>query len=441
MRRTGPILLLLVAVALAGCLGGESGPVDAPDDASSGDDPASTAGNGTDPGDDATDEAGGTDHVHDLWKDRSTIDLVDGQVNLSAARADPTGDDPVAERVEPDSCDPDVTVSRCLGRATVRPPAADDDSRPNVVAPGTGTIRADVSWEAEAITGVEVAFVAGDGTEQTVGTLDEPGTVSLPASDVRENWTHFPLHWTDDGHAVRSSWVFVVTAAGAADAPDAAPQVAHGTVQLDVDAERAPGPLPDEPPHPDWYAGNATYLVGQREDETSREIEVWQTGTATLHVRIFPEFPVPPGTSAVLAAAKITDRTAGPDGTPLAPNVTVRYSLLAGEESGTADVVERTDERIVFRIPVQPRMTDSLYACTGAHSSWRFAAETAHGTAPAQDPVVGEPVGAHVFDGRVNVTVAATERLDVGWDDLEPVRPEVPGCKLVQDVFRRARPG
>lgn len=435
MPRTSLVACLLLAVALAGCLSGGSAPADDADNVSSGDDPLPD--NGTDV--DGTDPAARS-HVHDLWHGRSTIDLIDRPVNVSAARADATGDGPVEERVGPETCRPDSAVSRCLGRATVRPPTSDDPMRPTVVAPGTGTLRASVDWDADAITGVELAFVASDGSRREIGTLDEPGTVSVAAGDIVPNWTHFPLHWTDDGHATRSSWIFVVTAAPTDAVPGGWPAVAQGTVHLDVDAERAPGPLPEEPPHPDWYETTGTYLVGQAEAGTDREVEAWWVGASTLRVRVFPSFPVPPGTAALLVAARVDGGSPGPDVDALAADVTVRYSLHGGEQEGVAEVVDRTGDRIVFHIPVEDRMTDSLYACHGAQSSWRFVAETSHATAPADDPVLGEPVGAHAFQGGVNVTVAATERVDAGWDDLDPTQPEVPGCKAVRRVFDQPRP-
>lgn len=426
--RAAALALVLVVPSAAGCLAGSGTPQ------------ANATSNGSPKA--GPDQAVGApgpddgDHVHDLWKGRRTVQVFDDDVEVRAWRADAAGNGTLADRVGPRYCDGDAVLSSCIGRATFRPPASTDGDRPNVVPPGTGTVRAEVSWEDASITGVRLRAVVQNGLEVDVGTLTEPGTVEVAAPDIADNWTHFPVHWTDDGHARRSSWIFVLTAAGNGTAP-LSPAVADGTVHVTVRADRAPGPLPIEPPHPDWWNGTETYQIAQAQQGTSGEVQVWWASFNGVWIHVHPSLPVPPGTEAIHVRVRLDD-TGPTQGQGIGEaDVRVLYALHGWQTTGFAEVVGRDNGTVLYRIPVQDRMTDSVYACDGSQSSWSFRAETTPRTAPADDPVLGEPVGAHAFEGRVNVTVAATRDPGASWDDLDPAVPgEIDGCDRVRSAYR-----
>lgn len=428
--RAGPIvvILFLALPALAGCLA----------DPTSGTGPTEPAGS-SDQANASLDGRTATGHVHDLWNGRTSVTLIDREVQIEPVVLEPTSGEPLARSVRGNWCGGPAILSHCIGRAILQPPAPEEGQDPTVVPPGTGTVRADVSWSDPTVTGIRLLFVAADDIERELGTVTEPGTMRVDASDVNASWRYLPLRWTDDGHAPRSSWLFVLQAYGNRSSRFE-PDIATGTFNVTIRAERAPGPLPLEPPHPDWYAGGSTYRIAQAERSTSEVQAGWiSTGDGYLYVE--PAHPVPPGTDAVYLAVRVDDDSPMSGTEPLSPRFEVTYALDGWERWGQAERIGRSDGAVVYRIPVEETMTDSLYTCPDQGSGWDFWVRTMPNTVDQRDPVLGSPIGAHHFDGSFNVTVAATERIDASWGELEPVEPEAPGCEVVRQVHGQARPG
>lgn len=429
-------LLVVVAVGLAGCIGGQ-----APGNVSDG-------GDGADAGNDSTTvgEAGAasTQHVHDLWKGRRRITLLDRDVQINATRADASGSGPMTRSVGVNDCyDGSIEFGAwCLGRTVVDVPPSTDPAEPRVVAPGTWAVSVSASWSEPTITGVDVAAVTANDETVRMGDIETSGgTERFNATRFGDNRSFIPLLATDDGHATDSKWSFVLTASG--DLGDLG-AVADGTVHVTAEAHRMEGDLPAEPPHPDWYAGTDTYFVGYGSETANNAYRVAYIGTEWVEIDLTPTNPIPPGTREVVVAVEITDDSPTADRDRTAPEVELTYEHEAGYD-WSADEVEVEPETVedghrIYRIPVTQTMTDSLYTCAGRNSTWSLNLQVEPQTLVEDEPLLGTDVhGAMHFAGRVEMTAHATTTIGADPADLEPADPEdVDGCGLVHDRYEGA---
>lgn len=422
------IAVALVSLALAGCLGVPAPGAPAEDATSD----ASEAATGN-----ATTVASPAQqlHVHDLWRGRDNITLFDDSVQVNATTTDTTGSEPLAGNVGPNTCSgSDLGIGAwCLGRVTFKPPRSADASQPKVVAPGTWALRATASWSDQTITGVAFEADAANGDDLYLGDVETSGgSVKVNATRFGENRTYLPLVVSDDGHATVSQWSFTLTASGDFGSFLA---VADGSVDVTVEAIRMDGDLPEEPPHPDWYGDTETYHVGFEETVARNAYRVTYMGTDWVSIHMEPENPIPPGTNEVLAEVNITNDSPTKDG-PAEPEVAAYYSTDGnywGEQHELEPEIEE-DGRRLYRIPVDGRMTDSLYTCQGRNSTWSFDVYV-QPQSLAGEPVLGTDVrGAMHFSGRVGLTVTATEKTGAEPADLVPANPKaVDGCGAVHD--------
>lgn len=442
------VTVTLVGVSLAGCLGA-SAPNDTPD----GDDPsgAGTSNRTLGGGNPGATSQGPRPHTHDFWKGRETIPVVDREVSIQAANTDTDGDGPLVERVGPNSCSGGTIdiAAWCLGRRRFVPEPWGDDL-PKAVAPGTSHMTATATWSDETITGVELSAIAPDGREVHFGEVeDSGGTVRLLAEDVREPdpWGFddepgevnlsmmYPLAVVDDGHADQSAWTFVMTATDGAFGSSLA-SVAHGSVHWKIEAHRANGSLPLEPPHPDWYANTDSYHVGFGEDSADNAFEVTYMSTDYGYVRIRPQNPVPPGTDEIVIRVKLTNDSPLGDQEQTSPRVRVFNSTDPSPFSGSGEEISpasQDGEVYIYRLKPRDRDLDSTYACTGEDSVWSFRAYVEPQPVVEDEPVLGADVpGVMHWSGKIEMSVATSNTPDVAWDDLEPSNAErVPGCDLV----------
>lgn len=238
---------LLVAVPLAGCIGGSStsnAPADTGVDAGDGPD-ANT--NGSLPADKRP-------HVHDRWYDPSgsptdVIDLVDREVTVEAV----TTDDPnlINECQQPPvNSDPLV----CAGQATFAPAETADGTK--IVPPGTAKVQITLDFDASDFSNVRFYYQhrMSNGQWQKLGTFEAGQTITIAP---------VPVQISDDGHAHVSQWRFHVEPQGNPYTSDEYAWYGEGPIDIQITAHRVDGELPIEPPHPDFYESTPTYRIGQ----------------------------------------------------------------------------------------------------------------------------------------------------------------------------------
>lgn len=255
----GPVVavaLFLVALPLAGCVGGSGGP-----GSSSNGGPLPTGQNGDgatpDGNETAADDTGA--HTHDRWwsgknqlpnegEPVEKIVLVDGTYTIdSFNETNPQG--PI------NYCRKGGT-SICWGKVYVQP--MDSGQGTKVVPPGTGNITVEISYNQDNYRGIKAFYTNRFYKSQSGRSPWQP-----VASDLMQDGdkaTISALNWrtADDGHAHTSSWEFLFEVRGnPAPGPVAYSFTDHNGLQIDVKivAHQDPSvpPLPLEPPHPDFY--------------------------------------------------------------------------------------------------------------------------------------------------------------------------------------------
>lgn len=418
MRST--VVVLLVCAALAGCLTGDAPSDPAPE-------PAEAAGNGS--GNATSLNASGAGpgaHVHDFWGGRTELPLMEDAVAIRAVDVRPN--ETSAEALQIHECQRGEPV--CVGQVTfgLPEPASDDDVR--IVPPGTERVEVTVEWSDPTITGVNVSYqTAARQFFRSAGSAESGETVVVAHPEM----DRLPLRWTDDGHASVSRWMFRLTAEGG-DAPVA---VANGTVDVTVQAFRMDGPLPKEPPHPDWYNATSTYDLVQFNESVSNSVQVGPFRTGRTSWTLHPENPVPPGTSFVYATVEVDNESPLQDVAP--QEARLLYQIGWAGDWREAETAEAEDGEFVFRVPVSPRMADSTYSC--GSSVWRFRLEVSPEDLPVDGPD-GEPLdGVSHFQGDVSASLVATERTDAGPSELAPSDAEaVEGCKRVRQFRQGVTP-
>lgn len=456
-------MVALLAAALAGCI---AAPGSSPDD-------AANVSNGTEeaptrsaelPTSGSAGDVGA--HVHDGWKGRDEIVIVDRTVTINATRTEPGGSGPIAQRVGINDCDGDDfdLEAWCLGRQRFAPAATPSDAEPRIVAPGTWKISATASWDSETITGLRLYAISADGVRFCMGDLQRSGdTVDLTAKDVGDHNTYcwnggpddeeqnrsmmFPLEHVDDGHARQSAWKFVVTASGGPFGSSFA-AIAEGEVDWTIVAKRANASLPLEPPHPDWYADASSYHVAYGEESGANEYGASTGGGVVFdrgfafggeYMYLYPRNPIPPGTQEILVRVNLTNDSPFADREEMAPETRLHYRTEETWDAPRTEVttVDGDGSTRVYRIAVPEGLTDSVYDCAGDDSRWRFQLWLQSRPLTREDQVTGyESPGAMHWAGKIEVTVAATERVGAGFDSLDRRSPRiVPGCQDVDPYW------
>lgn len=404
-------VLLTLAVALAGCVGGGGSASDG--DGTTTDDEEQTTNGNTTTGD-GDDRA----HVHDRWDGAETMSVIGGQtVTLS-----------VVDPEETDGTDSCVNSgdSACFGGEEVPPDG--------IVAPGTGWVNVTVEFPEDEFDRIEVlyqdAFTSRWSTAGQVGSSG--GTASVQIQDVRQ---------TDDGHAEVSRWRFAVQARGN---PNGLPyegpaSPSGGDVTVTAEAIRASGPLPLEPPHPDYFVNTTVHRVSYIEGSVQQMVQVgpavveqgngedlpaspfaegilWRSNPGlTGHRATSPpaerdrlDHPhdvalVPPSSSQLIALINVQGETTA--GAEICLYGAYEPGQLLGDQLGCLDYSGGEDEVTIER-GLDATETDTPYTDhTGGNSSrWTFWLEVSAQSAGGQD-TVGD------FGGSVQVALFATEDL------------------------------
>lgn len=250
------VVLLLVAVPLAGCVGGSDGAGSSSDDGPLPDgqtDGEGPAGNGTGPG---AGDAGA--HTHDRWRSGpdqlqgdpvEKITLVDGTYTIDAFNE--------SNPEKPDNgCRMSGGDALCYGKKIVQP--MDSGEGTKVVPPGTGNITVKVSYDQGSYEGI-AAFYTNRFYKSQSGRTPWQNVAEEPMQDGDEARIS-ALSWrtADDGHAHTSQWEFLFEVRGnPVPGPLAYSFTDHDGLDVDIKivAHQDPNvpPLPLEPPHPKFY--------------------------------------------------------------------------------------------------------------------------------------------------------------------------------------------
>lgn len=253
-------IAVLVAVPLAGCVGGPAGSSSGPEapDGGSGPEGNTTPGGGEDG------ETGLRAHVHDRWDGQETRTLVDQTVQVEAV----TQEEPLLLR----QCKFSFR-NVCLGSATFAPESRGGTGA--IVPPGTDYLDVTVDFDTGDFGGLRFFWRDRIGSEGCqphwhCRAMGSPTTFEINITDERQ---------TDDGHASVSAWQFALDAyrAPVVDQPEERTLLNYGEGQVDVEivAHRTEGELPLEPPHPEFWTNTSTYRVGYLEGSTD---QMAQTG-------------------------------------------------------------------------------------------------------------------------------------------------------------------
>lgn len=409
------VVLLTIAVGLAGCVGGSGGASDSDDAAGTDGDEANTDTDGDATASDGDDRA----HVHDRWDGASRMAVIDSEtVTLS-----------VVDRSEPDGIDGCVQgdgQSPCFGGEEVPPDG--------IVAPGTGWVNVTVEYPEDEFESIEVLYEdALSSGWSTAGQVASGGTASIKIQDVRQ---------TDDGHAQVSRWKFAVQASG--NPNDAAPYEGPasprgGDVTVSAEAIRGPGDLPLEPAHPEYFVNTTVHRVSYIEGDVQQMVQagsvvveqgngqtqpvspfadgiLWRSNPGlTGHRATQPpndrdvlDHPydaplVPPSTSQLVALVKVSgDTTAGAE---ICLYGAFQPDHLLGDEMGCLDYSGGDTEETLEK-GLETTQTDTPYTNhTGGNASrWTFWLEVSAQGAGGQN-------GVGDFSGTVQVAIFATEEL------------------------------
>lgn len=253
-------VLLLVALPLAGCLG------------------LSEPGNTTSVGPEGDPDL--RPHAHDRWFDPegTPIDrypVVDRAVEVVAT--DPEDDEqlPVVNNCSPPDAGPN-SLEVCMGQAEFTPGTwPDGDHR--IVPPGTSHLEVTLTFSAEEFDQLRMYYRdAQDPTRWKTLTNASNGGPFEAGGDTRQ--LTVSILQADDGHAQVSMWTFLIMARGSpTPVPPGLLSYGEGTVDVDITAVRAPGPLPLEPAHPQWWDRDTpptgVYHIGQMEGDAQGYVQ------------------------------------------------------------------------------------------------------------------------------------------------------------------------
>lgn len=293
-RRPGGVLwlsvLVLLALPLAGCLGGLGGGGGPGGPTTTA--PGAGGGNGTPAGGQAPPGVDPTDlrpHVHDRWHNPATgealteIVLVEGTFTIEAYNAsDPTTQNPgeVLNSCDAGGPDPMAPTRMCFGQTHFRPGTwSNGDNK--VVPPATARMETTVTFDAADFGGMKLYYQDRDPDDTAAkGSWEDMTNESLggplaPGGDTRE----LPVgeRESDDGHATVSAWEFRLEAHGNPHGTGN-PSYGSGEVQVRIVVHRAEGPLPLEPAHPLFWGADDpptdSYLIGHLVSGTDGFVQV-----------------------------------------------------------------------------------------------------------------------------------------------------------------------
>lgn len=386
------IAVLLLSLAIAGCLGSGGGPESptssSPDDATS----ADASGN-------VSAAPAETEHVHDRWDGETEKVLLD-ETYTTRTRTDVDPDQPLVDLASELTFGPDEVPFR-LSEGTIVPP-------------GTDKVVVEASWPEEQAPQAErqasLAYRTADRRQEQ--TTERTGT---PA-----NWTiDTSVEDADGGHAKFSVWTFRIelrtVPAGGMLGP--APSTEGGLdVDVKVTAHRVNGSLPKEPAHPEWY-GNASKvdIYNNTGSAEAAGAWYWQVGPdgsffpAGEYVNGSEHRIVPPGTK--LLVAEINWSNASP--TAAAGGVEPYLQWNNGQPFDWTkwEADESGDGYRRYLLEVEPGMTDGLYPGT---SRWRFRYSLSGQDPGVDEPVTGtDPRAPHHFDGSWSFSIDAYDQTDI----------------------------
>lgn len=244
---------VLISVSLSGCLGSGGNP------APTGDDRLSEDGN--DSIDDMTNNStvkvtnrtefdpDSTVHVHDLWKGRKKVEIVDESVTLDWP-----------QWVE--DCPSRVSCTDTPAFVVDVPVDAED---PRYVYPGTGSLEAILTWDSQGFDD------AASGLAPMVCVTNRAYLPNCQTDDLSTNTTHVygtsgetwtiddpdvvNRHTMDPPHTLKSNWRFAVYPcnSGEGNGDCYPPNVGMTSFTLEVTIQRGERDLPRDPPHFAFY--------------------------------------------------------------------------------------------------------------------------------------------------------------------------------------------
>lgn len=372
-RALGGILLL--APLLAGCLG-----LTPPDNLSSNDGPLVV-----DPEADPI-HPGGLPHVHDRWAGASVKVLLDDTVRMKDPM-DPTEHSNLWDFINCASfCNVEVDVSLSEG---------------SIVPPGAERVTVEAMWNHSTVrfgeTNLLLSYQAANQTElRPLDWQDGPAAWSINTS----------VEMSDEGHAQYSLWRFRLTAC------ECLSLLGEGwefPIDIKITAHRRAGPLPIEPPHPDWWANGTERPVwsdegtvarfGYGESYASTDGGIAFGGSYMNTVNREDHSAVPPGTHLMSAWFNWTNDAAGSEVLEPVPwlawdNTDWDFHLWQPSE-----VHEGSHEYV---LPVTDRMVDGMY---GEQSRWRFRYGFWGDDQSTEDPAFGGPADPYTVDGEWSVVI------------------------------------
>jgi hypothetical protein len=285
-------------------------------------------------------------HLHDHWGDKAELSLFDMDLDYGKAGFAQYG--AVGDALS-------RTYSANQGTFLFFSIPDRDDGQPPIVLPGTKEIRFTVSWDPADVDvdRFEVGHHSGDvkwGSE--LGENGVPFVIAVDEDDA------------DNGHQVFSLWQFRIR-------PQArtVPMTILGPIH--VQATLVKGELPVDPPHEDFWAGNATYLARSWDSTipgisnccTDAHVTVKPDakrlippGTSSLSIRMGYAFTQAPGTAADLEWELLAKPANLPPGVGLD-----QYRVLQPASEATS--------LKVYDVPVDGSETDAFYQ---VNSNWIF---------------------------------------------------------------------
>lgn len=328
MRKTTIALIaatMMVAVPLAGCIGGSSGGNPASGPSGTKDEIENATGNRTE-----GEGAGNVSHVHPRWDNPETpayddldkIAVIDTTITL-----DPTSQS--CPRTSSGGGGQGGSGGRvCLGGVVITDLGNWPNGDPHIIPPGTEKVTVQLNWSSGAdIAGLNVFYRDA---------LDRPGTWSgaMPDSPVTESGGTASVvignktAMADNGHAQQSAWQFSVEAygnpSGQSETYDRV-RYADGKVKVRVVAHRVNGSLPLEPPHPDYWAETSTYQLGHLTGSAGQTIVA---GPFTVDQGSSNPQTNRPGLKWINNPGKVGYRFSGPRPDKI-PNLDVRHPMQA----------------------------------------------------------------------------------------------------------------
>lgn len=288
-------------------------------------------------------------HLHDYWGDNTELELFSMDLDFGKAgfpQYGAAGD--LLSR----------TYSASQGTYLPFSIPERDDGGPPIVLPGTKEIRFTVSWDTGDVSVDRFQLAYHPGDQRFRDLLAENGaafTIEVEPEDA------------DNGHQSFSLWQFRIRA----QPRQAPPNTIFGPVH--VEAILVKGTLPIDPPHEDFWAGNATYLSrswdtavpgpGSTCCDDNARIKVSADakrlvppGTKSLAIRFGFASTQAPGTAADLEWELLAKPANLPPGAPLS-----EYRVLAHATTATG--------LKTYDVPVAPGETDAFYQ---TNSNWLF---------------------------------------------------------------------